>query len=143
LAIGISQNRTHLGGQTLEERSRTLVLQQILHDLHTADLLLEVGVLDTRLHDIERCGHSDRSDGSSDGGDEVLRPGGLGVVGDTENVLLGEGRATEQGERAGGVAGHGPAPAAVESGALLGEDAEDAAATEGFRVHLALDLEDV
>ena len=46
-------------------------------------------------------------------------------------------------EAARGVARDGPAPAAVEGGALLEEDADDAAAAERLRVHLALDLERV
>lgn len=46
-------------------------------------------------------------------------------------------------ERTRGVAGSGPAPATVESKALILDDGEDAAAPESLRVCLALDLEDV
>ena len=46
-------------------------------------------------------------------------------------------------EAARGVARNGPAPAAVEGGALLEEDADDAAAAERLGVHLPLDLERV
>lgn len=45
------------------------------------------------------------------------------------------------GERAWGVARHGPAPAAVECRALLHEDTHDTATPERLRVHLALNLQ--
>jgi hypothetical protein len=46
-------------------------------------------------------------------------------------------------ERPGGVSGRRPAPATVQPEALVLDDLENAPATEGFRVGLALDLEDV
>lgn len=46
-------------------------------------------------------------------------------------------------ERAGGVTGRGPAPATVQTQALVTDDLDDAAAAEGLGVGLALDLEDV
>jgi hypothetical protein len=46
-------------------------------------------------------------------------------------------------ERPGGVSRRCPAPATVQPEALVLDDLENAPATEGFRVGLALDLEDV
>ena len=54
-----------------------------------------------------------------------------------------EGGAAEEGEGAGRVTGGGPAGAAVEAHAFVGDDAEYATAAEGFGVGLAFDLEDV
>lgn len=45
------------------------------------------------------------------------------------------------GERAWGVARHGPAPATVERRALLHEDTHDATSPKRLRVHLALNLQ--
>lgn len=46
-------------------------------------------------------------------------------------------------ERAGGVAGRCPAPAAVQTKTLVSDNPEQTAAPESLRVGLALDLEDV
>lgn len=134
---------TYLGSQTLEEGRDTLVLHQILHNCKPANLLLKVRLLDTSLHDIEGRRDGDTGDSTGHGGDEVLAPGSLRVVGNTENVVLGEGGGTKEGERTGSVTRHRPSPAAVEGGTLLSEDTEETSATEGFGVDLALNLEDV
>jgi hypothetical protein len=102
------------------------------------------------------------------GSGRTLGPGGLGVVLELEEVLLGHGGTTEEllsavcrewislsatprcharathSERAGSVTGHGPAPAAVERGdTLLGDELDNATALERVGVGLHLDLEDV
>lgn len=67
----VERPMTHLRGQTLEERANALVLDHFLDDRHTADLRAEVGVLDTRLDDVEGRGDGDGCDRSGDGRDEV------------------------------------------------------------------------
>lgn len=84
----VSGHATNLGREALEERRRTFVLDEVLDDGHTADLTLEVRVLDTRLDRVEWGSHRDRRDGTRDGCDEILAPRRLVVVLDTEQVLL-------------------------------------------------------
>jgi len=60
-----------------------------------------------------------------------------------ENVLLGKSRSTEQSERSRGVTSSSPAPTTVQAETLIGNDLEDATATESLGVCLTLDLEDV
>ena len=47
---------THLGREALEERAGALVLDELLDHGHARDLVLEVGVLDAGLDDVERGG---------------------------------------------------------------------------------------
>lgn len=46
-------------------------------------------------------------------------------------------------ERSGGVTGGSPASTAIETHTLIGDDLEEATATEGLGVGLTLDLQDV
>jgi hypothetical protein len=62
---------THLGRQSLEERSHAFRLDHLPDDGHTADLRVEVGILNTRLDNVERSGDGDGRDGSCYTGDEV------------------------------------------------------------------------
>jgi len=62
---------THLRGQTLEESTHTFRLDHISDNGHTADLRVEVGILDTGLDDIQWRGDGDRGNGTGNGGDEV------------------------------------------------------------------------
>ena len=68
--------------------------------------------------------------------------GGVVVVEFVEVLLCGGG-AAEEGKGSRGVAGGGPAGAAVKAHAFVCYDSEDAAAAEGFGVGLPFDLEDV
>ena len=104
---------------------------------------LEVPVLDPSLDDVQWRGDDQRRGRTRDTGDEVLRPGRAVVVLELVEVFFGRGRTAEEREGARCVAGGGPGPAAVEGKVLVGDDAQDAPATEGFGVGLALDLEDV
>lgn len=55
-----------LGGQTLEEAGRALVLKHRGDDLEARFGVLEVAVLDTGLDDIEGSGHDQRSASTAD-----------------------------------------------------------------------------
>ena len=155
-----SRGKAYLGSETLEQRGRALVLDQVLNHSNAADLRLEVGILDTGLDRVERSGDGDRRDGTSNRSDEVLHPGRLVVVVEVEEVVLGQGRSTEEleagqsqcqlvsgeatySEASWRVAGHGPSPATVQRRALLEENSHDTTSTEGFRIHLPLDLEGI
>lgn len=133
----------YLGCQALEERHRALVLDQVLHNRDSADLLLEVRVLNPRLHDIQGSCDGDASDCTGNAGNEILAPGSFAVILDTEDVVLGEGGSTEKRKRPGSIARHCPTPSAVERCTLFGKDTEDTTATESLGVHLTLDLEDI
>lgn len=87
---------TYLRGETLEQRRRTLVLHELLHDRHAADLVFKVGVLDTRLDSVERRSNRDRRDGTRDRRDKVLPPRRLVEVRHAEQVVLRDRRRTEQ-----------------------------------------------
>lgn len=139
----LGASHEQLGDETLEEGSHTLVLGHVGQDAETALGVLKVAVLNTGLDDIEGSGDDEGGRGTGDGGDKVLEPGGLVVVIELEEELLGKGRTTEQGEGTGGVAGGGPSPAAVQAETLVGDDLEDTTAAEGLGVGLTLDLEDV
>lgn len=78
----------YLGSQALEQSTDTLIPNQIADDNDTRHLLLEVCVLYAGLDDVERRSDCDRRDGACDGGNEVLSPCGLGVVGDSEDHVL-------------------------------------------------------
>lgn len=160
---------SYLGNEALEETRQTLVLGHVGQNPEAALGVVKVTVLDTGLDDVERRGDDERGRRAGDGGDEVLEPGGLVVVLEVEEVLLGESRASEElrngslsvlildgccellsgwrmgayGERSGGVASGGPSPASVQAKALVGNNLEDATAAEGLGVRLALDLEHI
>lgn len=87
---------TYLGCQALEERRETLLAGHVGHDTHAALGVVEVAVLDTGLDDIEGSGDDKRGGGTGNGGDEVLEPAGLVVIGEVEEVLLGEGGSSEE-----------------------------------------------
>ena len=82
--------RTNLGHQSLEEGRETLVPGHVGQDAEAALGVVKVSVLDTGLDDVERGGHEERGRRAGDGGDEVLEPGGLVVVVEGEDELLGE-----------------------------------------------------
>lgn len=149
-----------LGCEALEEGRDALVLHHARDDAHAALGVLKVPVLDARLDDIERRRHDERGRGTGNGGDKVLAPAGLVVVAELVEVLLGCGRTTEElavlvwaqkllqsvltyRERTGRVTGGSPAPTAVQTKALVGNDPEQATTAEGLWVGLALDLEHV
>lgn len=58
--------------------------------------MLEVAVLNTGLDHIQGSGDNQRGAGTGHGGDKVLVPSGLVVIGQAVNVFLGEGRSTEE-----------------------------------------------
>lgn len=132
-----------LGREPLEEAREALLPHHAAHDPEPALRGLEVAVLDARLDDVQGRRHEQGGRRARDGGDEVLQEAGRVVVVESVQVLLGGGGAAEEGEGARGVAGGGPAGAAVEAHAFVRDDAEDAPAAEGFGVGLAFDLEDV
>lgn len=86
---------TYLGRQTLEERGRAFVLDQLLDHGHSRDLVLEVGVLNPRLDRVERRGDGDGRDGTRYRRDKILAPGRLVVVLDTEEVVFRDCRRAE------------------------------------------------
>lgn len=131
-----------LGGEALEERSRTLVLHHVLDDSETTLGVIEVSVLDASLDNIEGRGDKKRSGGTSNGSNEVLAPCSGVVVLDTEG-LLGEGGTSEESKRTGSVTGSGPAPATVKPEPLVGNNLEETTAAESLGVGLALDLQDI
>ena len=85
-----------LGSETLEEGAHALVLGHVCDDSETRLLGLEVAVLDTGLDDIERSRDDERSRGTGDGGDKVLRPRSGVVVGELVEVFLGSCGTTEE-----------------------------------------------
>ena len=85
---------SYLGNEALEETRQTLVLGHVGQDPEAALGVLKVAVLDAGLDDVEGRGDDERCRGTGDGGDEVLEPGGLVVVFEVEEVLLGEGGAS-------------------------------------------------
>lgn len=137
------------------------MLGHVGDDTEARLLGLEVAVLDTGLDDIERSRDDERSRGTGNGSDKVLEPGGAVVVGELEEVFLGSGTTTEElyralvrcfchrqvgythSERTGSVTGGSPAPTSVETEALVCDDSEETATTEGLGVCLTLDLENV
>ena len=92
----VARKRTNLGSQSLEESTSSLLLDHLSDNGHSSNRVLEVGLLDSSLDDIKRSSNGDGSDGSSDGGDEVLGEGSLRVVGEVEEELLGHGRSSEE-----------------------------------------------
>ena len=129
--------------QPLEEARDPLVPHHAPDDPEPALRVLKIPVLDARLDHVQRGRHDQGGRRAGDRGDEVLQEAGRVVVVELVQVLLRGRGAAEEGERAGGVAGGGPAGAPVEAHAFVGHDAEDAAAAEGVGVGLAFDLQDV
>lgn len=99
----LGSNDQDLGQETLEEGTHTLVADHLLDNADTALRVVKVTVLDTGLDNIQGSSNSDRGNGTSDRGTEVLEESGLVVVLQAENPLLDKGRSSEQGERAGSV----------------------------------------
>lgn len=108
-------SHTHLRREALKERTRTLCPEHFPNHIYTRNFMLKVGVLDARLHRIERClgaaesaqrdkmgekarhtSHSDTCDGACDRRNEVLCPRRFGVVLDSKDIILRERRCTEQ-----------------------------------------------
>jgi len=85
-----------LRSQTLEETGGALDLQHVGNNTETGLGVLEVAVLDTGLDHVERGGHNQGGTGTGNGGNEVLAPGGLVVVLQAVDVLLGKSRSTEK-----------------------------------------------
>lgn len=139
--LGASSQK--LGHKTLEEGAGTLGGNHVLDDLQTGLGVVEVSVLDSGLDDIERSRDNQRGRGTKERGNNVLAPGGLGVVLESQNVLLGKGVTSKQSKGSGGVSGSGPAPASVQTHTLLLDDLEEASALESLGVSLSLDLEDI
>ena len=178
----------HLWGQTLEEGIDTLGLDHFSDNGHTADLRVEVGVLDTGLDDVQGRGDSDRGNSTGDRGDKVCRfevkaqtarwgemwsawsceryiyartltPCRARVVGQVEEVLLGNSRTTEEllislawgenesatyskGSR--GVTSHGPSPSSVQrSHTFFRDQLEETTSSDSIGVGLHLDLENI
>lgn len=92
----ITIGSTYLGNQSLEETRETLVLGHVAQDSETTLGVVEVAVLDTGLDNIERSRDNERGSGTGNRGNEVLEPGGLVVVLEMEDPLLGESRTTEE-----------------------------------------------
>ena len=133
----------HLWRQTLEESTEAFVLDHVLDNSNAAYLGFKVGILDSGLDDIERSSYSDGSDRAADGGEEVLGPSGIAVVLEAKDVFLGESGSSEECERAGSVSSSGPAPTSVQVDIFVGQDTQEAARSERFRVGLTLDLEHI
>ena len=132
-----------LGRQALEEAREPFLPRHTAHDPEPALRVIEIPILDPRLDHVQGRRHQQRGRRAGNGGDKVLQEAGGIVVVEFVEVLLGGGGAAEEGKGARGVAGGGPAGAAVEAHAFVRYDSEDAAAAEGFGVGLAFDLEDV
>jgi hypothetical protein len=62
---------THLWCQTLEESAHTLRLDHLLDNGSTADVRVEVGILDTGLDDVKGSSDGDGCDRTGDRGDKV------------------------------------------------------------------------
>ena len=90
------RDAAHLRREALEERGGALVADKLGKDGAAGHVRLEVRVLDAGLDGVEGGGDGDGGDRAGDGCDEVLAPGGLRVVLDTEDVVLGEGGSTEE-----------------------------------------------
>lgn len=72
------------------------MLHHVGHDPESTLRILEVPVLDSSLDNIERRRDNKRGSGTGDGCNKVLRPGRSVVVGELVEVLLRNGRSTEQ-----------------------------------------------
>lgn len=92
----LGSSHQELGRQTLKEASETLVLHHVRHDAESALRVLEVAVLNARLDHIERGRDNERCAGTGNRRDKVLSPGGLVVVRELVDVLLGKGRSSEK-----------------------------------------------
>lgn len=156
--------RSNLGNETLEESRHALVACHLGQNLESSLWVLEVLVLNTRLDDVQGRGHDQGCSRTSNRGDKVLEPRRLVVVLELEEIFLGEGRSSEQlcapslislnlpklhveyetyRKGTGGISCGCPAPAAVQAEALIGDNFKYASSSEGLRVCLALDLENV
>lgn len=87
---------TYLGDKALEEAGETLVAGHVGQDAEAALGVVKVLVLNAGLDDVERCRHNERGRGTGNRGDKVLEPGGLVVVLELEEELLGESGTTEK-----------------------------------------------
>lgn len=72
------------------------MLEQVFHHGDAADLVLEVGILNTGFNDIQWSSDGDGSYSTRHRGNEVLRPSCLGVVSHSEDVVLCHSRGTEK-----------------------------------------------
>lgn len=87
---------SYLGHQTLEKTGEAFISGHVGKNSETTLGVVKVSVLNSSLDDIERRGDDKRGRGTSNGSNKVLEPGGLVVVFQVEDVLLGECRTTEQ-----------------------------------------------
>lgn len=87
---------TYLGDQSLKETTEAFMLSHVAQDSEPTFRVVEVSVLDSGLDDIERGRDDERGRGTSNGGNEVLEPGGLVVVLEVEEELLGKSGTTEK-----------------------------------------------
>lgn len=72
------------------------MLNKLLDDGHTANLLLEVSILDSCLDRVQWCSDSDRCYSAGNGCDEVLSPSGFMVVVEVKENVLCQCRCTEK-----------------------------------------------
>lgn len=72
------------------------MLNKLLDDGHTANLLLEVSVLDSCLDRVQWCSNSDGCNSAGNGCNEVLTPSGFMVVVKAEENVLRQCRGTEK-----------------------------------------------
>jgi hypothetical protein len=82
--------------ETLEERSKTLVLHHVGNNPEAAFGVLEVLVLNSRLDDVEGSRHEERGASTGNRSNKILRPRSGVVVAELVKVLLGSSRPTEQ-----------------------------------------------
>ena len=72
------------------------MFEEVFHDGNAADFVLKVCILNTGLDDVQWGGNGDGSYSARHGGDEVLSPSSLRVVGNAENIVLRHGGGTEK-----------------------------------------------
>lgn len=85
-----------LGDEALKEGAEALVASHVGQDAETALRVVEVAVLYAGLDNVEGSRDNQRGGGTGNRGDKVLEPGGLVVVLELEQELLGKSRTTEE-----------------------------------------------
>ena len=87
---------SYFWSEALEQSRRAFVLEEVFHNGNAADLVLKVGILNTGLDDVQWGGNGDGGHSAGNGGDKILSPSSLRVVGYAKNVVLRHGRGTEE-----------------------------------------------